>query len=185
MNSVLTRLLVAAAICCAVTSVLFAQARGRGAANARTAAPVDLTGYWVSVVSEDWRHRIETPKHGDYESLPLNQAGIRAADAWDLEKDNAAGLQCKAFGVGGIMRQPTRLHITWQDDNTLKMDFDAGTQTRLLNFDPGKQPSGEKTWQGLSTAQWEGPGVGRGTAAVAGGSGAVLLSRNPSAAAAR
>jgi len=166
MNSVLRRLLVAAAICCAVTSVLFAQARGRGAANARTAAPVDLTGYWVSVVSEDWRHRIETPKHGDYESLPLNQAGIRAADAWDLEKDNAAGLQCKAFGVGGIMRQPTRLHITWQDDNTLKMDFDAGTQTRLLNFDPGKQPSGEKTWQGSSTAQWEGPGVGRGTAAV-------------------
>jgi hypothetical protein len=146
--------------------VLFAQARGRGAANAKTAAPVDLTGYWVAVVSEDWRHRIETPRKGDYESVPLNQEGTRAADAWDLAKDDAAGLQCKAFGVGGITRQPTRVHITWQDDNTLKMDFDAGTQTRLLIFDQTKQPAGEKTWQGFSTAQWEGPGVGRGAAPV-------------------
>jgi hypothetical protein len=166
MKSSLRNFLIVAGVCCAVASTLFGQARGRGAANAKTAAPVDLTGYWVAVVSEDWRHRIETPRKGDYESVPLNPAGTSAANAWDLAKDDAAGLQCKAFGVGGIMHQPTRLHITWQDDNTLKMDFDAGTQTRLLIFDQAKQPAGEKTWQGFSTALWEGPGVGRGAAPV-------------------
>ena len=80
----------------------------------------------------------------------MNAEGTRVANAWDLAKDDAAGLQCKAFGVGGIIRQPGRLHITWQDDNTLKMEFDAGTQTRLLNFDRTKQATGEKTWQGHS-----------------------------------
>src|SRR4030095_7356983 len=156
-------LVVAIGICVGSLPALLAQGPARGAASARASAPADLTGYWVAVVSEDWRHRMATPKSKDYESVPLNQAGTRAADAWDLAKDDAAGLQCKAFGVGGIMRQPTRLHITWQDDNTLKMEFDAGTQTRLLNFDRAKQATGEKTWQGFSTAQWETPpGGGRG-----------------------
>jgi hypothetical protein len=153
----------------AVGSALFAQGRGGGGAPqpARTSAPVDLTGYWVSVVSEDWRHRIATPKKGDFESLTLTAEGSRVANAWDLAKDDAAGLQCKAFGVGGIIRQPGRLHITWQDDNTLKMEFDAGTQTRILNFDRTKQATGEKTWQGHSIAQWENPpGGGRGAAPV-------------------
>lgn len=143
-------------------------ARGGGApANARTSAPVDLTGYWVAVVSEDWRHRMATPKKGDFESLSLSQEGSRVANSWDLAKDDAAGLQCKAFGVGGIIRQPGRIRITWQDDTTMKLEFDAGTQTRLLNFDRTKQATGEKTWQGHSIAQWENPpGGGRGGAAV-------------------
>src|SRR5690606_39176357 len=108
--------------------------RGPAPPSARESAPIDLTGYSVSVGPEDWRHRMATPRKGDYESVPLNAAGRRAADAWDLEQDNAAGLECKAFGVGGIMRQPGRLHVTWEDDDTLRIDFDAGSQTRLLHF---------------------------------------------------
>src|SRR5262245_34678009 len=100
-------LLVALTIVLVSTPRLNAQGRGqRGAQNAKTAAPIDLTGYWVSVVSEDWRLRMATPRKGDYESVTINAEGRRVADAWDIEKDNAAGLQCKAFGVGGIMRQP-------------------------------------------------------------------------------
>ena len=139
-----------------------AQGRGqRGGQPAKSIAPIDLTGYWVSVVSEDWRHRMMTPRKGDYESVPLNPEGVRVANTWDLTKDNEAGLQCKPFGIGGIMRQPGRLHITWQDDNTLKMEFDAGTQTRLLFFDKTKQATGERTWQGHSIAEWEGPATGQ------------------------
>lgn len=168
MNARLPKLVASALLVFAAVPVLFAQ-RGRGAApSARASAPSELTGYWVSVVSEDWRHRMATPRKGDYESLPTMTAeGRRIADGWDLAKDDAAGLQCKAFGVGGIMRQPGRIHITWQDDNTLKLEFDAGTQTRLLNFDRSKQPSGEKSWQGFSVAEWETPpGAGRGAAPV-------------------
>ena len=65
--------------------------RGQAPQPARAVAPIDLTGYWVSVVSEDWRHRMATSRKGDYESLPLNAEGRRIADMWDLAKDNAAG----------------------------------------------------------------------------------------------
>src|SRR5512134_3921947 len=134
-----------------------AQRNAAGAPTPRSAAPIDLTGYWVAVVSEDWRHRMATPRKGDYESLPLNAEGRRVAGEWDLAADNAAGLQCKAFGVGGLMRQPGRLHVTWADDDTLQIDFDAGTQTRLLEFGTGAPPSGEPTWQGYSRAEWQRP----------------------------
>src|SRR5262249_24466626 len=82
----------------------------------KAAAPVDLTGYWVSLVTEDWRYRILQPPKGDYVGVPLNPAGRQAADAWDPARDEAAGEQCKAYGVGGIRRMAGRRPITWQDD---------------------------------------------------------------------
>jgi hypothetical protein len=117
----------------------------------RTIAPIDITGYWVPVITEDWRWRMLTPPKGDYASVPINDEGRRVADAWNLAKDDAGGLSCKPYGVGNIMRMPGRMHVTWQDDTTLKLEFDAGTQTRLLHF-AGKAPSAadkvQKTWQG-------------------------------------
>ena len=121
----------------------------------KDAAPIDLTGYWVSVVSEDWRFRMVTPPKGDYPNIPLNAAGRKVADSWDPAKDPAES--CKAYGAPNVMRQPGRLHITWVNDTTLTIDIDAGTQTRLLRFG-GPQPTGEATWQGSSIAQWEGLG---------------------------
>ena len=122
----------------------------------RAQAPEDLTGYWVSVVTEDWRWRMVTPQKGDYASVPLNAEGRRVADAWDLAADKASGNECRAFGAAGLLRLPLRLHITWQDDNTLKLETDAGQQTRLLHFDPPNSPvpAGERTWQGYSKAAW-------------------------------
>ena len=112
---------------------------GRGGAGAAPAtgqasAPLDLTGYWVSLVTEDWRFRMVTPPKGDYASVPINGTGRGIADQWDPDKDTAAGLQCKSYGAAGLMRVPTRLHITWADENTLKIETDAGAQTRLLHF---------------------------------------------------
>jgi len=131
-------------------------AQPQPARTAKTAAPIDLTGYWVSVVTEDWRWRMLTPSKGDYASVPLNQEARKIGDTWDLAKDEASGNACKPFGVGNIMRMPGRLHITWQDDSTLKLEFDAGTQTRLLHFDATQPPAGgERTWQGYSVAEWE------------------------------
>jgi len=127
----------------------------------RQNAPIDLTGTWVAVVTEDWRWRMVTPPKGDVASVPVNGEGRKAAMAWDLDADTKSGSQCRAFGVGGIMRQPGRLRISWQDPATLKLEFDAGTQTRLLTFDRSAQPGPEKTWQGFSRAEWEGPGIGR------------------------
>src|SRR6267143_1494882 len=133
---------------------LFAQA-GRGPATAQAGAPIDLTGYWVSVVTEDWRYRMVTPPKGDFASVPLNDEGRKVVEAWDPAKDVASGNECKAYGAAGIMRVPGRVHLTWQDDTTLKIETDAGQQTRLLHFGESQPPAGEAGWQGYSMATWE------------------------------
>src|SRR5215510_4049923 len=161
MKQIVLAAAVSIALAMAVRPVVSGQQRGRGGRGdgppppAQQSAPVDLTGYWVSVVTEDWRWRMATPPKKDYQSLPINAAARAAADAWDLEKDNAAGLQCKPYGAGNIMRQPGRMHISWQDENTLKVEFDAGTQTRLLHFGPKSSRLGAPTWQGYSVAEWQ------------------------------
>src|SRR5213594_3100594 len=106
----------------------------RGAApqqpqTAKARAPFDMTGYWVSMVTEDWRFRMIMPLKGDYLGVPLNEEGRRIADRWDPVKDEAAGEQCKSYGAGNIMRVPERLHITWDNDQTMKVETDAGMQT--------------------------------------------------------
>ncbi len=143
------------------SATVLAQRAGTPPETARAGAPVDLAGYWVAVVSEDWRHRMTTPRKGDFESVPLNAEGRRVANTWSLDADTAAGEQCKAFGVGGLTRQPGRLHITWADDDTMKVEFDAGKQTRLFEFGTPPAANGAKTWQGLSRARWiKPPGAG-------------------------
>jgi hypothetical protein len=133
----------------------------RATATAKASAPIDITGYWVAFVTEDWRFRMITPRKGDYQPVPMTPEARKIADAWDPAADEAAGNQCKAYGAAAIMRLAARFHITWQDDNTLRVDSDAGMQTRLFHFNAllGTAPSsqGERTWQGYSSAQWDKP----------------------------
>jgi hypothetical protein len=124
----------------------------------RAAAPIDLTGYWVSIVTQDWRWRMVTPAKGDYQGIQLTPEARKIADAWDPAKDEVAGEQCRSYGAPALMSVPGRLHITWQDDNTLKIETDAGMQTRLLHFGDYKAPPNTpRTWQGVSVAQWQTP----------------------------
>jgi hypothetical protein len=116
----------------------------------RAAAPIDLTGYWVSVVTEEWLWRMTTPQKGDYTSIPLSDAGRQVANSWDPATDGS----CKAYGAIGLMHLPTRLHITWDGDNVLKVESDAGAQTRMLRFNSGQAP-GARSLQGHSIAEWE------------------------------
>jgi len=161
--------LVALVIAAAALMPAFASSQNGGdpASTPKAAAPIDLVGYWVSIVTEDWRYRMVTPTKGDYQAVPLNADARKLADAWDPAADEAAGNQCKSYGAAAIMRVPGRVHITWADDKTLRVEIDAGMQARLLRFDA--TPAGEASWQGDSVAQWERPGgrggAGRGTAA--------------------
>lgn len=121
-----------------------------GARMPRAAAPVDLTGNWVSVVTEEWLWRMTTPRKGDYTSIPISDEGRRVADAWDPATDGS----CKAYGAGGLMRIPTRLRISWKGDEALSVETDAGQQTRLLRFDRSPPPA-SRSLQGHSLADWE------------------------------
>jgi hypothetical protein len=136
--------------------------------NAQEAAPFEISGNWVSIVNEDWRYRMLTAEKGDTEGYFLTDLGQRIADSWDPQADEANGEACKAYGAAGIMRQPTRLQISWESDNILKIDTDAGRQTRLLKFGDAQDGSGIGTWQGVSNASWILRRSGRGGPVVSG-----------------
>ena len=164
-------------------------AQGRATPTAKASAPIDLTGYWTAVLTEDWHVRMFTAPKGDFGSgppgtvavvstgrlgiganpaqdgnIPYNLKGAQAAMAWDPAKDESEGNPCKAYGAPGIMRQPTHLRITWPDENTLKMEADFGTQTRLLHFEPQAKRQEEPTLLGSSIASWIIMGGGGGQA---------------------
>jgi hypothetical protein len=153
MKRIFTACAMVFALALCARSIVAQQPPAGAAGSPRAQSPIDLTGNWVSIVTEDWRFRMVTPPKGDYASVPLNPAARAVADAWDPAKDTAAGNACKSYGAGNIMRVPGRLHINWQDDTTLKIETDAGQQVRLLHF--GGTPGGEPSWQGYSVATWE------------------------------
>jgi hypothetical protein len=137
-----------------LSSVRAQQQAGGAARSARDGAPIDITGYWVSYVTENWRYRMVTPAKGEYRRIPASRAALPLINAWDPAADERAGNQCKSYGAGGIMSVPGRLHITWQDADTLRVETDAGTQTRLFHFAP-RATSSPRSWQGESAAAWE------------------------------
>ena len=147
-------------------ALLFSMAAGpaafsqEGAASPRESAPVDMMGYWVSVVTEDWRWRMVVPGKGDYASIPLNEEGIRVADQWEPGMV-ASGEECRPYGAAAIMRVPGRIHVFWEEDNTLRVDTDAGMQTRLFHFGGEPTEGMEPAWQGYSSARWEPPPGGQ------------------------
>jgi hypothetical protein len=153
----------AAVVCVLTVAVAPMHAQGRQGAppapppTPQAASPIDLTGTWVSVITQDWRYRMVTPTKGDFAGLPLTNAAIEVANTWDPAKDDAARLQCKSYGAAAIMLRPGRLRIGWQDDRTLKVETDAGTQTRVLRFGNAAGANAPSTWQGTSVAEWVTP----------------------------
>ena len=129
---------------------------GPPSATARAAAAFDMTGYWVSEVTEKWRYRMVVPDKGDYVKVPLNPEGRIVADAWDPARDQASGEECRSYGAAAILQVPGRLHISWQDDSTLRLDTDSGMQTRLFRFGGSPSPNAPASWQGHSEAMWGG-----------------------------
>lgn len=158
-------LILTAILAIAAAATVDAQRGGRAGGpppSGRAAAALDLTGYWVAVITEDWKYRMVTPKAGVFDAIPLSAEGRKVGQAWDPARDEASGEACRAYGAAGLMRMPTRLNITWENDNTLRVDTDAGTQTRRFHFGAAPAPPAERTWQGHSLAEWEPATAGRG-----------------------
>ena len=87
-------------------AIIRAQQRGGAAAarSARDAAPIDVTGYWVAYITENWRYRMVTPAKGEYRRIPASAAAVPIINAWDPAADERVGNQCKSD------RKSTRLN---------------------------------------------------------------------------
>jgi len=176
MKRAMKRRIVPLATAAGLLLTVYVGAQGRGGAqNAPPATPragaaFDMTGYWVSEVTEQWRYRMLVPDKNDYQYVPLNPAGRKVAAEWDPARDQATGEACRSYGAAGLLQIPGRLHITWQDDNTLRLETDSGKQTRLFHFGSpqgrgapaesrggGSPPANDApSWQGYSVAIWGG-----------------------------
>ena len=139
---------------------------GGAAASAKAAAPVDLTGYWVSLVTEDWIERMspDSPPSGTGGGGGGfggfggggGGGGRGRGGAPQAAPSPANADPCRVYGAGGSMRVPGRLNISWADDNTLKVEMDAGTQTRTMHFGQTAAPAGTpRSLQGYSVASWD------------------------------
>lgn len=156
----------------AATALNAQQGRGGAPPSPRAAAPVDLTGIWTPLITEDWRWRMRVPPKGDYASIPLNAAGVKMVESWDPARDAAAGEQCRGYGAPAVMRLPGRVRISWESDTVMKVETEAGSQTRLFTFG-AQAPAQALGWQGTSAAFWQVAGGGggrRGGGAPRGGS---------------
>jgi hypothetical protein len=134
-------------------------AGGRGQAvppSARATAAIDATGTWVSVITEEWVSRMVTPRKGYVRGggIHLTPEGMKLTNMWDPARDEAAGEHCKGYGAVGVTRLPGKVRITWEGENTLKAEFEAGNQVRRFYFASAPAP-GSPSWQGHSIAQWE------------------------------
>jgi hypothetical protein len=126
------------------------------ATSARAQAPWDPTGYWVSLITLDWRFRMVVPGKGEYLGIPINLKAKEFADAWQPGPDEAAGKQCEAYGGANVVLVPERLRLGWQDDNALQVQTDAGMQSWLLHFGPaGNMADMPASWQGYAAASWD------------------------------
>jgi hypothetical protein len=147
--------------------------RGQAPPTPKADPAIDITGTWTAVITEDWALRMVTPKKGDFTRVPMTPAARRIADAWDPARDEAAGEQCRGYGAPSVMRLPGRLRISWVNDQTLKMELEAGNQIRTFHFNAAPafatasagqaafatasagQALAEPSWQGMSSAQWQ------------------------------
>jgi hypothetical protein len=126
-------------------------------------ALLDLEGQWVAVVTEDWRSYMLTAPKGDYESMPLNGIGRQVADTWNPDATDTDA--CMAYGAATIMRIPARFRISWESDDVLRIESDAGMQVRKLHFTKSDEQQAPPSRQGYSSAKWvrEGEPVGKKT----------------------
>ena len=132
-----------------------APAGGRGGPprSPREAAPVDLTGYWVSVVTEDWRWRMVTPARGDFAGVPLNAGGAQARAGVGSGEGRGRGRAVPGLRRGGhhagartAAHHLARRHHA--EDRDRRRHADAAASTSAAQPAPGAQPS----WQGYSAA---------------------------------
>ena len=131
------------------------------AAPSQAAAQIDISGEWAATFHEDLPHR-GGMRLGDFTGLPLNEAGIRKAQAWDEDARSMRERQCVPHVVTYAMRGPASIRLSKMvdpDSGRLIAYSMQGTygRPRTIWMDGRPHPSdlAPHTWVGFSTGRWE------------------------------
>jgi glyoxylase-like metal-dependent hydrolase (beta-lactamase superfamily II) len=127
-------------------------------------AQVDLTGMWAPIFHEDQIERIPGPDVGDYAGLPINDAMRLRADSWDASLLTLPEHQCKphpsTYGFRGVGNLRISAEVNEKTQSIIKLHTHIQWQEQKrdiwLDGRPHPPDYAAHTWQGFSTAQWEG-----------------------------
>jgi hypothetical protein len=117
----------------------------------------DLAGYWLSGATQGWRHLTVVPVKVEYQGIPMNPVTGDLAGFWNATADGAAAQSCKAYGSGLILWTSGFSQSRWVYSNALRVESDAGRQTRPLRLQPtANEVTARLSRQGPMSATWGG-----------------------------
>src|SRR5579862_8366188 len=126
-------------------------------------AQVGLSGVWADRITEDSYERSGGPPLGDYQGIPLNDAGRMKADSHDHSEWSLPEFQCRphpgpykwrALGPVRITEiiDPVSRELTELDVEYLR----AAARPIYLDGRPHPPEWAPHTWSGFSTGKWDG-----------------------------
>jgi len=128
-------------------------------------AQVDFTGEWAPFYHEDGIERGPGDEPGDYTELPINEAARMQADSYDADRISVVQeYQCRPHSPDYGFRSLGNLRVWREIDPQTQRTIAFHTHTlaydseRVIYIDDRPHPPdyAAHTWQGFSTAKWNG-----------------------------
>ncbi|MBZ5579944.1 MAG: MBL fold metallo-hydrolase [Acidobacteriia bacterium] len=132
-------------------------------AAAPAMAQVGLSGVWADRITEDSYERSGGPPLGDYQGIPLNEAGRMKADSHDHSEWSLPEFQCRPHPAPYQWRALGAVRIS-EDIDPVSRELRAyhleylRSMDRWIYMDGRPQPPdyAPHSWSGFSTGKWDG-----------------------------
>jgi len=123
----------------------------------------DFSGVWEEVIHEDSYERSGGPPLGDYQGIPLNEAGRMKADSHDHSEWSLPEFQCRPHSAPYQWRALGSVRF-WNEVDPIGRDLTAihveylRSLDRVIYMDGRPHPPewAPHSWSGFSTGKWEG-----------------------------
>ncbi len=126
-------------------------------------AQVDLSGVWADRITEDAYERSGGPPLGDYQGIPLNDAGRMKADSHDHSEWSLPEFQCRPhpgpyqWRALGAVRISEEIDPVSRELTAFHFEY-LRSMERPVFMDGRPHPPdyAPHTWSGFSTGKWQG-----------------------------
>jgi glyoxylase-like metal-dependent hydrolase (beta-lactamase superfamily II) len=126
-------------------------------------AQLDLSGVWADRITEDSYERSGGPPLGDYQGIPLNDAGRMKADSHDHSEWSLPEFQCRPhpgpyqWRALGAVRISQEIDPVSRELTALHLEY-LRSMDRVIYLDNRPHPPAwaPHSWSGFSTGKWEG-----------------------------